>query len=81
MPEGCEIRAESGDGKERIDRMPRVAERAADLLLGCGGVRLRIGMTERDTIGLARGFICAGVDTVGTGKTTRDGSDMGRRGD
>ena len=81
LPEGCEIRAVSRDSKERIDGVPRVAERAAGLLLGSGGVRLRIGMTKRDTIGLARGFIRAGVDAVGTGKTTRDGSDMGRRGD
>lgn len=77
LPECREIGAECGDGKERIDRMPRIAERQAGTLLGGSGVLLRIGITEGDAVGLARGLVRAGVDTVGAGETTRDRGDMG----
>ncbi|HCS87753.1 MAG TPA: hypothetical protein DIW30_04935 [Bacteroidales bacterium] len=81
LPECIKIRAECGDSKERIDRMPRIAERQAGTLLGGGGVLLRIGITEGDTVGLARGLVRTSVDTVGAGETTRDRGDVGRRGD
>ena len=77
LPERREIGAECGDSKERIDRMPRIAERQAGTLLGGSGVLLRVGITEGDTVGLARGFVRAGVDMVGAGKTPRDRGDVG----
>ena len=81
LPKGGEIRAECGDSKERIDRVPRVTERQAGTLLGFRGVRLRIGIGEGDAVGLARGAVGAGVDTVGAGETTRDRGDVRRGGD
>ena len=81
LPECREIGAECGDGKERIDRVPRVAERQAGTLLGSGGMLLRIGIGEGDAVGLARGAVGAGVDRVGAGKAPRDRGDVGGGGD
>lgn len=77
LPKGGEIGVISGDSKERIDRVPCVTERQASTLLGGGGVLLRIGIGEGDAVGLARGAVGAGVDTVGAGETPRDRGDVG----
>ena len=77
LPESREIGVIIGDGKEGIDRVPCVTERETGTLLGFRGVLLRIGMIERNAVGLARGTIGAGVDTVGAGETPRDRGDVG----
>lgn len=81
LPKGVEISMKSGFCQESIDCVPCVTERQASTLLRFRGVLLQIWITERNAVGLARGFIRTGMDTVGAGKTTRDRSNMGRGGD
>lgn len=81
LPKSREIGAESRDRQERINCVPCITEREADLLLGCGGVLLRVGIGESDTVGFARGAVGTSVDTVGAGKTPRDRGDRRSGGD
>ena len=81
LPKSREIGAESRDRQERIDCVPCVTERETGLLLGYGGVLLRVGIGESDTVGFARGAVGTGVDTVGAGKTPRDRGDRRSGGD
>ena len=81
LPKSREIGAESRDRQERIDCVPCVTERETGLLLGYGGVLLRVGIGESNTVGFARGAVGTGVDTVGAGKTPRDRGDRRSGGD
>lgn len=81
LPKSREIGAESRDRQERIDCVPCVTERETGLLLGCGGVLLRVGIGESNTVGFASGAVGTGVDTVGARKTPRDRGDRRNGGD
>lgn len=81
LPKSREIGVESRDRQERINCVPCITEREAGLLLGYGGVLLRVGIGESNTVGFARGAVGTSVDTVGAGKTPRDRGDRRSGGD